>query len=112
MRFRQKLVATSLVSLLVLSGGVPSALAAPDAQAVADAYGDLTVFILNVAAGNDGQPQKPQAEQSYKATFAELFANAYADLTPDQQESLTVLPVLDAQLHDAWPNVPLEQRNA
>lgn len=68
--------------------------------------------MLNVAAGNDGQPQKPEAEQQYRSAFADLFAQGYAGLSPTDQAALAGLPDLDAQLHQAWPALPEEQRNA
>lgn len=110
MKLRHFLAAAGLASLLVLASA-PGLFAASDPLPVADAYGDLAVFILNVAAGNDGVPQQPQAEQTYRHAFAELFAGSYANLQPDEQESLATLPVLDSQLHAAWPNLPLDQRN-
>jgi len=95
---------------LLVSAGTVSA--ASDAQAVADAYGDMIVFVLNVAAGNDGEPQKPAGEQTFKAALADQFATRYATLSADDQRALTVLPLIDAQLRDAWPTLPEQQRNS
>src|SRR5262249_12362775 len=69
-------------------------------------------FLLNVAAGNDGQPHKPRAEQQFKAAFADLFADAYASASPEDQQALAILPSLDAQLHQAWSQLPDAQRTA
>src|SRR5436305_127559 len=88
------------------------ATAATDARAVANAYGDMVVFVLNVAAGNDGQPQKPDGEQTYRAALADQFAQAYAKLGADDQQSLSALPLVDQQLHDAWSTLPEDQRLA
>jgi CheY-like chemotaxis protein len=88
------------------------ALPTPDGQPVAAAYGDLSVFVLNVAAGNDGVPQQPEAEQAFKDVFAQLVAAAYAGLSPDDQQRLAQLALLDAQLHQAWPGLPVQQRLA
>jgi hypothetical protein len=107
---RHLLAAAGLATLLVLASA-PGMSAASDPAVVADAYGDVAVFILNVAAGNDGVPQQPRAEQTYRQAFAELFAGGYANLQPDEQESLSTLPELDTQLHAAWPNLPVDQRN-
>lgn len=84
----------------------------PDAQSLAAAYGDLSVFVLNVAAGNDGVPRQPDAEQAFKDVFAQPVVAASGSLSPDDQRSLAQLAVLDAQLHQAWPSLPLQQRLA
>ena len=84
----------------------------PDAGSLAAAYGDLSVFVLNVAAGNDGVPQQPEAEQAFKEVFAQPVAAAYPSLSADDQQSLAQLAVLDAQLHQAWPSLPVQQRLA
>jgi hypothetical protein len=102
------IAATALAASLQLSS--TSAHAQADPQAVAAAYGDLSVFILNVAAGNDGQPQKPDREQIFKQAFAAQFADMFASLTPDDQQALASLPQVDAQLQQLWPSVPDDQR--
>jgi len=76
------------------------------------ASGDLWVCVLNVAAGNDGMPQQPEAEQAFKEVFAQPVAAAYPSLSADDQQSLAQLAVLDAQLHQAWPSLPVQQRFA
>jgi hypothetical protein len=102
----------SLLAMVVVTAGPASAAPSADGQAVADAYGDMLVFVLNVAAGNDGQPQKPDGEQTFKAALAEQFAGQYATLSAADQQSLAVLPEVAAQLHQAWPLISEEQRNA
>ena len=84
----------------------------PDGPTLAAAYGDLSVFVLNVAAGNDGVPQQPEAEQVFKNVFAQPVAAAYTGLSPDDQQHLAQLALLDAQLHQAWPGLPVDQRLA
>jgi hypothetical protein len=96
----------------VLVGGVQPALAQADARTVASAYGDMSVFILNVAAGNDGVPQQPDAEQTFKDAFSNQFATLYTSLSADDQQALDALPLLDAQIHQVWPNLPVDQRLA
>src|SRR3954452_9455230 len=58
-----------------------------DAQTAGAAYGDLSVFILNVAAGNDGVPQKPQGEETFKRLFADPIVVAYPSLSPSDRQS-------------------------
>src|ERR1700687_2951818 len=58
----------------------------PDPQTTASAYGDLSVFILNVAAGNDGVPRQPEAEQTFRDVFAQPVLAAYTSLSPDDQQ--------------------------
>jgi hypothetical protein len=96
----------------VLVGGVQPTLARADTRTVASAYGDMSVFILNVAAGNDGVPQQPDAEQTFKDAFSNQFATLYASLSADDQQALDALPLLDAQIHQVWPNLPVDQRLA
>ncbi len=57
-------------------------------------------------------PQRPDAEQAFKDVFAQPVAAAYPSLSPDDQRSLAQLTVLDAQLHQAWPSLPADQRLA
>src|SRR5919199_1141260 len=83
-----------------------------DAENAAAAYGDLSVFILNVAAGNDGVPQKPEGEAAFKQLFAQPVADAFADLSPEDQQSLVALGTFDLQLHQAWSSLPTDQRLA
>ena len=61
----------------------------PDPQTMASAYGDLSVSILNVAAGNDGVPRQPEAEQTFRDVFAQPVLAAYTSLSPDDQQGLT-----------------------
>ena len=63
-----------------------------DSVAIADAYGDLSLFILNVAAGLDGVPKDPQAEQLFHDAFAEQLASALPDLDLSDQQALAELP--------------------
>jgi hypothetical protein len=116
MTLRHAFTLSSAVLVLVLASLPSTALAAPrassDAQAIASAYADLAVFILNVAAGNDGQAQKPQAEQVYRDEFARQFASGYSQLGSDEQEALTALPLVDQQLQAGWVGLSVEQRNA
>ena len=86
--------------------------ASSDAQAVADAYADLTVFVLNVAAGHDGESQQPDRERAFTAALAEQFLVDYAGLSGVDQDALASLRVLDDELRLIWPNVPVEQRLA
>jgi hypothetical protein len=109
------LPALGLAAALLGSAMPAAAQSAPaefDAQTVAAAYGDLSVFILNVAAGNGGQPQKPEREDAFRQAFAEQFAGQYAGLGPDDQQALAGLPLLDVQVHQVWPSLPAEQRRA
>jgi hypothetical protein len=82
----------------------------PDVQAIAHAYGDLSVFVLNVAAGHDGQPRDPAGEQAFANAFAQQVLTVYPSLPPEQQQSLSELPTLDAELRQLWPTLPVEQR--
>jgi hypothetical protein len=83
-----------------------------DAENAAAAYGDLSVFILNVAAGNDGVPQKPEGEAAFKQLFAQPVADAFPDLSPEDQQSLAALSTVDLQLHQVWSSLPSDQRLA
>jgi hypothetical protein len=98
--------------MLLLVPTVAAAQATDEAQDVASAYGDLSVFVLNVAAGNDGVPQQPDAEQAFKQLFAQPVLAGYSSLSADDQQSLSELAAFDAQLHQAWPNLPVQQRLA
>jgi hypothetical protein len=83
-----------------------------DAVTAAAAYGDLSVFILNVAAGNDGVPQKPEGEAAFKQLFGEPVADAFSSLSPDDRQALVALGTFDAQLHQAWSSLPDDERTA
>ena len=82
----------------------------PDVQAIAQAYGELSVFVLNVAAGHDGQPRDPAGEQAFANAFAQQMLAAYPSLPADEQQALADLPVLRTQLRQVWPTLPVEQR--
>jgi hypothetical protein len=86
--------------------------ASVDAGAVADAYGSLSVFILNVAAGLDGVPKDPQGEQVFHDAFAQQMLTAFAGLDPQDQQSLAELPDLRTAVFAAWPRLPDSQRSA
>jgi len=90
-------------------GNVPSA---PDGAATADAYGDLSVFILNVAAGLDGVPRNPEAEQAFHDAFAQQLADALPGLDPSDQQALAQLPQLQAAVRTGWGGLPAAQRAA
>jgi hypothetical protein len=82
----------------------------PDVPAIAQAYGELSVFVLDVAAGHDGTPRDAAAEQAFAAAFAQQLAASYPSLAPDQQQALGGLPALRARLRQAWPTLPPEPR--
>jgi hypothetical protein len=81
-----------------------------DPAAVADAYGTLSVFILNVAAGLDGVPKDPQGEQVFHDAFAQQMLTAFASMGPQDQQSLGQLPDLRTAVLTAWPQLPDAQR--
>ena len=108
---RQLLIAASMLVVSAVPFHVASA-AQADGQAVASAYGDLTVFVLNVAAGNDGEIMQPDGERQFRSALAEQFALDYARLDRDSQDALSALPLLDEQIQQAWPSVPEAQRLA
>jgi hypothetical protein len=83
-----------------------------DPAAVADAYGTLSVFILNVAAGLDGVPRDPQGEQVFHDAFAQQMLTAFAGLNTQDQQSLAQLPGLRTAVLTAWPQLPDSQRSA
>ena len=93
------------------AGDLPGQLDA-DPDAIAWAYGDLSVFILNVAAGNDGIPQQPDREQAFAELFAQQFASSYGQLAPAVQQTYAELPATSTELRQAWPSLPLPQRLA
>src|SRR5262245_48852217 len=84
----------------------------PDVSAIAQAYGELSVFVLNVAAGNDGRPRDPVGEQAFTDAFAQHVLAAYPGLGPERQQALSELPALRAELRQLWPTMPSEQRQA
>jgi hypothetical protein len=90
----------------------PPAGGLPDVAAIAQAYGELSVFVLNVAAGYDGEPRDPVGEQAFTNAFAQHVLAAYPTLGPSQQLALAELPALRAELRQLWPTLPLEQRRA
>jgi hypothetical protein len=108
---RQFLVAASmlLASVVPLSSVHAAQL---DAQTVGNAYGDLVIFVLNVAAGNDGETQQPDGERQFKSALAEQFAADYASLDGDSQDALSTLALLDVQIRQAWPSLSTDQRIA
>jgi hypothetical protein len=83
-----------------------------DAQTAGAAYGDLSVFILNVAAGNDGVPQQPEGEQAFKRLFGDPVVAAFPSLGAQDQQSLAQLAMLDTQLRQVWAAIPDDQRTA
>ena len=94
-------------------GGLPAAvLGAADPDEVASAYGALSVFVLNVAAGNDGVTQQPDGEEAFAELFAQQFFNGYLALSAAEQQQYADLPRTVAQLQQVWPRLPLEQRLA
>jgi len=90
-------------------GSVPSPSTA-DGSTVADAYGDLSVFILNVAAGLDGTPKNPQAEQLFHDAFAQQLLAAWPAMNADDQTALGQLPQMRAVIRTSWPSLPDDQR--
>jgi hypothetical protein len=108
------LVSLTLAAVVAL-GATPAFAAGGqnlDAQTVSLAYGDLMVFILNVAAGNDGTTYNAPAEDAVRHDLAQPIAAAYATLSPDDQQSLGQLAVFDAQLRTVWSSLPDAQRGA
>jgi len=91
-------------------GGGIDAFQASDPQAIASAYGDLSVFVLNVAAGNDGVPQHPDEEAAFSQVFAQQFAGSFASLGQSEQATYAGLPETMRQIHQAWPSLPVQQR--
>jgi hypothetical protein len=83
-----------------------------DARDVGLAYGDLSVFILNVAAGNDGTTYNASAEDAVRQGLADPVAAAYPSLVPSDQQTLMQLAALDGQLRQVWPTLPDAQRGA
>jgi hypothetical protein len=110
------LAATWATPLLAVPGpdplNTPQGGDLPKVEAIAAAYGDLSVFVLNVAAGHDGQPRDPAGEQAFATAFGQQVLAAYPGLAPEQQASLAELPTLDAQLRQLWPTLPVDQRRA
>ena len=83
----------------------------PDALAIAQAYGELSVFILDVAAGHDGKPRSPAREKGLANAFARQMLSAYPSLSVDQQQAAAELPSLRDQVQQVWPTLPVYQRN-
>jgi len=112
------LIASSLLLLFVQStfaqqtGPLDVPQGAPDPQAVAVAYGDLSVFILNVAAGDDGVTYNASAEEAVREALAQPVVLAYSSLSADDQQTLAQLALLDTQIRQAWPGLPDAQRAA
>jgi len=98
---------------LVLAAPLSAAHAqqAIDPTTVADAYGDLSVFILNVAAGLDGTPRSPDDERLFHDAFAETLLSAWPSLGPDDQATLGQLPRLRSTVRAAWPRLTEEERD-
>ncbi len=83
-----------------------------DARSVGLAYGDLTVFILNVAAGNDGTTYNASAEDAVRQSLADPVAAAFVSLSADDQQALLQLATIDSQLRQLWPSLPDATREA
>jgi hypothetical protein len=111
-RLTSLLVLASLLLAAVQPGLAQPVSAQADPQAIATAYGDLAVFILNVAAGNGTESPKPERQQVFRQAFAEQFAAMYPALGPDDQQSLASLPAVDIQIQQLWPSLPADQRQA
>jgi hypothetical protein len=95
-------------SALVLAAQVAPANEVVDPASIAQAYGDLSVFVLNVAAGNDGTPRDPAAEQAVANAFAAQFFEAYSGT--DAPGDFAQLPQLRTALREVWATLPPEQR--
>jgi hypothetical protein len=105
-------VASFATSALVLAAQIAPASEVVDASSIAQAYGELSVFVLNVAAGNDGNPRDPAAEQSVAGVLAAQLFDAYPSLDAETQASFAQLPQLRTALRQVWPTLPPEQRAA
>lgn len=108
---RLPFLALASTILLLAARAVPTQAApSPDAMAIAQAYGDLSVFILDVAAGHDGRPRSPASERALAKAFARQMLSAYVSLSVDQQQAAAELPWLRDQVQQAWPILPVDQR--
>jgi hypothetical protein len=108
----KKIVCLVFAALLALATSPAFAAPESDARSVGLAYGDLTVFILNVAAGNDGTTYNAPAEDAVRQGLADPVAAAYGSLASDDQQALLQLATVDAQLRQLWPSLPDTTRGA
>jgi len=110
------LAAIATSALIVVAQAAPSPDAATssstDPATIAQAYGDVSVFILDVAAGNDGTPRDPAAEGAFASVFADQLLQSYPGLDPQAQRAFAQLPQLDTSLRQAWATLPTDQRLA
>jgi hypothetical protein len=81
-----------------------------DVDAISEKYGDLSIFILNVAAGLDGVPEEPQAEQVFRDAFAQQMAATLPSLDPSDQQALAQPPQLRSAVQSASNCLPETQR--
>jgi hypothetical protein len=108
---RSTLLALASATLLLASRATPiHAAPGPDAVAIAVAYGQLSVFILDVAAGNDGRPHDPAGESEFIDAFARQVLSVYPSISVEQQQALAELPGVRDELQQLWPTLPVAQR--
>ena len=108
---RSTLLALGSATLLLTAQATPLH-AAQSPEAIAQAYGQLSVFVLDVAAGHDGQPRNPAGERAFQRLFAEQLLLVYPELDADGQQALMVLPRTRDHLAQTWPQLPIAQRRA
>src|SRR5690349_8644720 len=108
----KRLAFTLIAATIALAASPAFADTNSEARSVGLAYGDLSVFILNVAAGNDGTTYNASAEDAVRQGLAEPVAAAYPSLAPNDQQTLMQLAALDGQLRQVWPTLPDVQRGA
>ena len=115
MRYQQLARSTSgafVSTVLLLASQAPPIFAAPstDPAAIAQAYGEMYVFMLNVAAGNDGQMRDPAFDQKLIQVLADEMLTAYPNMSDDQQQSFAGPPDLRDDVWQNWPALPIATR--
>jgi hypothetical protein len=104
------LVSSFATTALVLAAQIAPPSEVVDAPSIAQAYGEVSVFVLNVAAGLDGHPRDAAAEQAVANTFAQQMFEAYPTLDAETQANFAQLPQLRTALRQVWPTMTPEQR--
>src|SRR5437868_5581581 len=104
-------LALAIASVLLAAQVAPSrAASGSDLPTMAEAYGEYWLFVLNVAAGNDGQSVAPAGEREIVNEFATDVLNAYQAMSVEQRQALAEYPARRDLVQQVWPTLSPSQR--
>ncbi len=109
---RATFFALGSATLLLLSQATPiHAASGPDLPTIAEAYGEYWLFVLNVAAGNDGQSVAPAGEQAVVNKLARFVVNSYRGMNSVKRREFAQYPARRDELYQVWPTLRVSQRS-